>query len=364
MKILQVTNSLATGGAEKLLLDLLPLYKREGFRMDILVLDGTNYPFMKALIAEDCCDIYSISSRSIYHPLNVFKIIQFIRNYDLVHVHLFPALYWVALAKWISFSQVKLIFTEHNTSNRRMQNMFFKYVDRFIYRRYERIVCITESIKGIMQNYVGSDISKFEVIKNGVNLDLIRVSAAYKKMDISNKLNASDFLLIQVAGFREQKDQNTLIRSLIYVPKDVKLALVGDGVLRRESEDLVLKLELTDRVFFLGQRMDILPLIKTADVVVLSTKYEGLSLSSIEGMACGRPFVASDVPGLSILVKGAGILFRQGDPKELAENIIILRNNKDYYEQVSRSCQLRASEYDITTVMNEHLKLYEELYQA
>jgi glycosyltransferase involved in cell wall biosynthesis len=50
-------------------------------------------------------------------------------------------------------------------------------------------------------------------------------------------------------------------------------------------------------------------LLKTADIVVLSSHYEGLSLASIEGMASGKPFIASDVPGLHEVVKGADLLF-------------------------------------------------------
>ena len=46
MKILQVINSLATGGAEKLLLETLPLYRDKGIDMDVLVLNGADHPFM------------------------------------------------------------------------------------------------------------------------------------------------------------------------------------------------------------------------------------------------------------------------------------------------------------------------------
>ena len=81
------------------------------------------------------------------------------------------------------------------------------------------------------------------------------------------------------------------------LPLEVKLVLAGEGVLKKKCQDLVETLKLKERVVFLGLRMDIPQLLKTADVVVLSSKYEGLSLSSIEGLAAGKPFVASDVPG-------------------------------------------------------------------
>ena len=88
-----------------------------------------------------------------------------------------------------------------------------------------------------------------------------------------------------------------------------RLQLVGNGPRLTELEALVQKLRLADRITFLGNRTDIPELMETSDVMVLSSHWEGLSLSSIEGMASGRPFVASDVDGLREVVQGAGVLF-------------------------------------------------------
>jgi len=110
--------------------------------------------------------------------------------------------------------------------------------------------------------------------------------------------------------------------------------------------------------------MDVPQLLKTADIITLSSKYEGLSLSSIEGMASGRAFVASNIPGLSEIVKGAGILFEQGNSKELAEKIMKLLNDKVHYDLVADACQIRAAQYDIHKMVDQHIALYESLCQA
>lgn len=361
MRILQIINSLATGGAEKLLLETLPIYKEKGIIMDLLVLNGQEYPFLKELKKTACCSVFSVGTGSVYNPINVFKIIPHLKKYDVVHVHLFPAQYWVVLAKIISFSKVKLLFTEHNTSNRRLENKFFRFVDRLIYRGYDKVICITQEIKKILLNHTGLRYSMFTVIENGVNLDAISKSGVLSKQDIDTKISQSDTLLIQVAGFREQKDQSTLIKALQYLPNTVKLALVGDGVLRKECEVLVDELQVGERVVFLGLRMDVPQLLKTADIIVLSSKYEGLSLSSIEGMAAGKPFIASDVPGLSEIVKGAGVLFEQGNAAALAEKITELVRDKEYYDSVAAACQKRASQYDIHKMVDQHIALYESI---
>src|SRR5690606_16281012 len=83
-----------------------------------------------------------------------------------------------------------------------------------------------------------------------------------------NYFSKSDFILIQVSSFREQKDQETLIKSLLHLPNNIKLLLVGDGKLRSEKESLVENLGLTNRVLFLGNRKDIPELLHYSDVCI------------------------------------------------------------------------------------------------
>ena len=99
-------------------------------------------------------------------------------------------------------------------------------------------------------------------------------------------------------------------------------------------------------------------LLKTADIVVLSTHYEGLSLASIEGLASGKPFVASDVPGLSEIVTGAGVLFQSQNEKALAVEINRLIDDNDYKDKIVKQCVNRAKEYDIEIMVEKHLNLY------
>lgn len=361
MKVLQIINSLDAGGAEKLLLETIPLYNQKGIKMDILVLNGNDYPFMKELKLTNSCQIFSLGSGSVYNPLHIFKIISYLKKYQIAHVHLFPAQYWVVLAKWISFSKVKLVFTEHNTHNRRMSNPVFKICDKIIYSGYKKVVCITSEVKRILEQHLGKSGEKFPVIENGVNLKNIKEAIPYTKTDILPEIAVEDKLLIQVSAFREQKDQVTLIKSFPALPENVKLILVGDGALRKDCENLVKELKLEKRIFFLGLRMDVLNLLKTADIVVLSSKYEGLSLSSMEGMASGKPFVASDVPGLHDVVKNAGILFPQGDEKALSTAILKLLDDKQYYEMTVQKCLHRAEEYDIIKMVDKHIQLYHSI---
>ena len=361
MKILHIINSLETGGAEKLLVETLPLYAEQGLTVDLAVLNGTEYPFLKELKEKNCCQIYSLGNSSVYNPATIFTIIPFLKNYDIVHVHLFPAKYFVVIAKLLSRTKTLLVFTEHSTTNRRIENYVLRLIDKQIIKFYTRTICITTEIREILMRYTSFSENRFLVIKNGVNLNAINRRLPYQKDKINARLLSSHFLITQVAAFREEKDHETLIKALAILPPVFKLILVGDGATKEKSIQLVNELQLESRVFFLGVRMDVPQLLKTSDAVVLSTKYEGLSLSSIEGMASGKPFIGSDVPGLSEIIQGAGILFPPGDERKLAEELLKLANDKEYYDEVVEKCLHRAKEFDIGKMVDEHITLYQKL---
>lgn len=361
MKILQVINSLHTGGAEKLLLDTIPKYNEKGIVMDLLLLNGEKTPFYKKLEALNICTIFSLSNGTVYNPFLIFKLIPYLKKYDIIHVHLFPAQYWVVIAKLLSFSKVKLVFTEHNTTNKRVEIPFISYLNKFIYIYYSATICITEEIRKEYISYTGLSKKRFITIKNGIDLTEIKNAQSISKQIIHPEIYNNDVLLMQVASFREQKDQNTLIRAMKHLPDNIKLLLVGDGDLINKSMELVNIEKLTKRVFFLGNRYDVPQLLKSVDIVVLSSKHEGLSLSCIEGMASGNPFVASDVPGLTEIVKGAGILFPKGDFITLANKISLLLNDKIYRNQIVSKCVKRALDFDNEIMVEKHIKLYEKI---
>ena len=87
MRILQVITSLHIGGAEKLIVDMVPLYQELGYQVDVLLFDGTETPFKRQLRAKGVT-IYELGKGgSVYNPLYIFKLIPFLRKYDIVHTH-------------------------------------------------------------------------------------------------------------------------------------------------------------------------------------------------------------------------------------------------------------------------------------
>ena len=111
-------------------------------------------------------------------------------------------------------------------------------------------------------------------------------------------------------------------------------------------------------------RSDVPRILKTSDVVMMSSEYEGLSLSSIEGMAAGKPFIATDVNGLREVVADAGELFELYNVEQLVSILSKLESDADYYNLIAKRCYQRALEFDINIMAEKYNKLYYELTKS
>lgn len=353
MKVLHVITSLRTGGAEHLMVDLLPRLRDLGNEVELLVFDGARTAFYEEL-EQNGIKIHSLGiGGNVYHPQNIFKLREFISRYDIIHTHNTACQLFVPIAKMLSFSKTKLVTTEHSANNRRRDKWYLKPVDKWMYNRYRYIICISEQPAENLRKHIGAK-DNIVVVNNGV--DLARF--LYPIKDISRH---HTFVITQVSSFNDAKDQDTLVKAIKELPDNYRLQLAGDGTRRPIVEELVHTLGVADRVDFLGIRTDIPEILKSSDIVVLSSHWEGLSLSSIEGMASGRPFIASDVDGLREVVKDAGILFPHGDYKQLAKEIRQLCNNPVHYNVVARECQERAKQFDISIMAKKYNELYKSL---
>ena len=361
MKLLHVITSLRTGGAEKLMVDLLPKLHGFGNDVELFLFDGVRTEFMEQL--ED----YGIKIHiarvkgSVYDPRIVLRLRHFLNNYDVVHTHNTAPQFFAVVAKILTFrSKVKLVTTEHNTTNRRRDKFYFKILDRWMYSKYSKVICISDQAETNLRQYLDDNSSKICTIFNGI--DFPRFSNNNNASGMRQE-NEGCFIVTMVAAFREQKDQQTLIRAFSLLPANFKLQLVGNGDidLIEKSKQLVKELNLSNRVDFMGLRTDIPAILHASDIIVLSSHYEGLSLSSLEGMASGRPFIASDVDGLHEIVDGYGLLFPHEDAQALATIIVGLSKDKVFAKQIAQRCQERARQFDINLMADNYMKVYSQL---
>lgn len=355
MKILHVITSLRTGGAEKLMVDLLPRLRDMGNKVELCVFDGVRTPFYQELEAQEI-KIHALRvGGNVYDLRNILALARLMRRFDIVHTHNTACQLFAAVAH-LGASKARLVTTEHNTTNRRRDKRYLKCGDLWMYKQYERIICISEQANHNLSEYIGTSV-KIETIFNGINLERF-LSAPLPSFKRKEKV------VTMVSAFRAQKDHKTLIKAFDLLPHDYILQLVGDGELRTEIEVFAKRFACGDRIHFLGNRSDVPELLKGSDAVVLSSHYEGLSLSSLEGMACGRPFIASDVEGLHEIVDGYGILFPHEDARALADAILRVTTDSDYAAKISVACVERAKQFDIRVMAEKYNDVYLNMHSG
>lgn len=352
MRILHVITSLRTGGAEKLMVDLLPRLRQMGHQVDLCVFDGIKTAFYQEL-EKSGVKIYSLrEGGSVYDVRNILALKRIMKHYDIVHTHNTAPQLFAAIAN-IFGSQI-LVTTEHNTTNRRRDKWYLKWGDQWMYGQYKKIICISDQARENLVKYMGED-SKIITIYNGI--DIARFANALPLE--ANNDNCKKITM--VSAFRPQKDHKTLIKAFCLLPECYRLLLVGDGEMKNETELYAKQFSCSDRIVFLGNRSDIPAILKSSDVVVLSSHYEGLSLSSIEGMASGTPFIASDVEGLHEIVNDYGILVPHEDANALACAIQSICEDKEYAKKIAKQCQNRARQFDISQMAERYDQTYQQI---
>ncbi|WP_404326903.1 glycosyltransferase [Aerophototrophica crusticola] len=130
-------------------------------------------------------------------------------------------------------------------------------------------------------------------------------------------------LLVAVGRLEDQKDIPTLLQAfrILRDQREARLVLVGDGSRREMLEDLARSLGIAGDVWFAGAQRNPLPFIRGADLLALSSRFEGFGLVLVEALACGTPVVSTDCPhGPSEVLGGGryGRLVPPGDPAALA----------------------------------------------
>ncbi|XOQ13611.1 MAG: hypothetical protein ACFWTY_06210 [Shouchella clausii] len=356
MKVLHVINSLSYGGAEKLLTEVAPSMKKKEISIDIMVLKDKDTGFKEYLHQKGIKIIES--PYGLYSLLNIFFIKRYLKKYNIIHVHLFPAQYYVSLANKLSFKKNYIITTEHNTHNKRRNRKLYKPLEAYIYREFNKIICISDATKANLNTWIKSTKDKSVIVSNGVEINKYSQAKAYSKEYISDKLNSNDRLLLMVASFTSQKDHITLLRAIKMLPQNFKLILVGEGPTRVKIENQILNLDLVDRVIVLGARNDVPKLMKSCDIFVLSSFWEGFGLVAVEAMAAGKIAIASDVPGLRDVIDKEELLFKVGDFASLAEKIKYVFMNSERFHELESFCSKRAEYFSVEKMVNEYIKIY------
>lgn len=168
--------------------------------------------------------------------------------------------------------------------------------------------------------------------------------------------------MVLVGQMRPPKGQDLALGALARMRhRRARLRLVGDGPDRAKLQETTSHLGLEDRVEWAGKVADPAPHLRAADLVLVPSRYDGLSLALLEAMACGAAVVASAVPGTSAL-EGTGVLVPENDPAALAEAADDLLDDAGQRTKLGQMARKRAvEEYPLSRSLAVNLDLWRTL---
>lgn len=347
-------DSLVLGGAEVLVKDMAPRMRSRGIDFDVFLLLRTGSP-LEVAVRESGVPVLSSGLKHLYSPWQIAKLANVVDRYDIVHVQLFPAQLWSAAVFALRHRPARLITTEQNTWNYRRDHWWLRPLDAWMYRQYELIACNSEATAEELRRWCRATAPKLTIVDNGISVEEFEMASPAELQD--QTLPGLTRLLF-VARMYAQKDHATLLRAMSKVP-NAQLVLVGDGPLRPQLQQMAQALGIAERVAFLGHRTDVARVLKACDIYVHPTNSDGFGIAACEAMAAGLPVIASDVPGLAQVVKGAGILFPVGDDATLAREIQGLLASPQRCRELSIAGGKRARCFGIDRIVDEYIHLYQ-----
>ncbi|MEC3607709.1 glycosyltransferase family 4 protein [Bacillus glycinifermentans] len=184
-----------------------------------------------------------------------------------------------------------------------------------------------------------------------------------RRLRTKHRLNEDDFVLIYPAELNMNKNQALLIETAAYlkerIPK-VRLVFAGKGLMEAEYRRLAERKGAADHVTFAGFQKDIHEWIKLADVSVASSIREGLGMNLLEGMAAGKPAVATDNRGHREVIKdGAnGFLISQGDARTFSDRLFQLYHSPELRERMGEEGRKTAAAYSQQHTVKEMADIY------
>lgn len=355
MRILNFGRTMGTGGAEKVMLQLVSLQRQQHMESWVCTSGGKHVEELKTM-GIDHVTIPDIDDKN---PVRMIKILIIlyktinINHIQVVHTHHRMAAFYIRLLNFLHVIHVRQINTQHNVFKDK------KFLTHFALGDSENIAVGN----GVKQNLIDDfkiDPKKVRVIYNSVKPPI------QDKHD--NIIHDKKMTVVSIGRLSRQKGMTYFIQAAEIIKKithdQIIFRIVGDGELESTLKAEIEQRDVQDICKLVGYTADTFSEIQAANLVVQSSLWEGLPLTPIESFACARPVIASDILGNNELVKNGdnGFLVPKRNAEKIVEAIIALYNNQKMLQQMSNNAlKTYTNVFSFERFCLKYIDLYEEV---
>jgi glycosyltransferase involved in cell wall biosynthesis len=249
-----------------------------------------------------------------------------------------------------------------------LRRRLFLFLEKITATFTTKIICVSKKDIATGLKYRIAPRDKFSLIKYGIPLAEFKkapLDPLQKKREIG--ITNRDPVVGMISCLKEQKSPLDYIKAAIKIYEEmpnVNFLLVGDGVLRTRCRKLLDRSPLNGRFIFTGWRRDISEILDILDVVVLTSKWEGMPISIIEALSKGRIVVATNTGGVSELIEDAltGYLTHPGSYKEITEKVLEIFRAPGSFNKMKKRASLSIDDsFGVGRMVGEIAALYKDL---
>lgn len=362
IRVLQIIDSMMVGGAEMLLYEFTS--KLDSSEFETTVCFCENGPLFEDFQKLGIFPV-KVKWKLRVDPLLVFRMYREIRRIKphIVHTHLFKSDFHGRLAARLA--GVPVVFSTLHSCNDWALNPVYGYGYGLTTIFADKIIAVADEVRDYAIKYSRIPSDWIVTINNAVRIEKFD-SASNLAPQIRKEFGITpDMLLVGIVGrLEEVKDHANFLgmASKIYQKnRNVRFLIVGDGSLREHLLALTNELGLSEAVIFTGLRKDIPAIMSALDLLVLSSRYEGLPVVVLEAMAARKPVLVTRVSGLLGVVEDGktGILVDPGDSDALAAACSHLLEQPELRVQMGNAGYEKVKlKYSMSALINQLVDLY------
>ena len=348
----------------------LKYFKDNGFEVHIIGKENNKFPipYIDKVVPIN----FEKNMFSFKNFISAFKISKLIRDekYSIVSTHTILASFFTRLGIMISLKKHPLVI---NTVHGYLFDENSSFIKRFIMILAEKFVRpVTDTV--LVMNSTDYEIAKkynlyrkniYSINGMGMNASEFPLSTEENKLYLREKYNIAkdDFLLIYVAEFSKRKNQKFLIDSMKFLINEgynnVRLLLLGDGVLLNDMKEYSKNLGIEDNIIFKGYIKEVYNYYQVSDICVSSSRIEGLPFNIMEAMSTGLPVIASKIKGhIDLVTHGEnGFLYEYNNVNEFCNYVEILYNDGNLLNSMRFSSHNLSKKYSLESVFPEITKI-------